>query len=125
MTVDDAYEGSSTASENQTMTVRSEASNLQHTAEKIQEYLNKECHGNSVTKPLDIHINDFRKLNPEFQKESRLHLEYAFNKVLKTVPPLDKSKQKESTLQKPPTAEKKGTAILKKALQAEKVEATL
>jgi hypothetical protein len=45
-------------------------------------------------------------------------------KVLKTASPLDKSQQKKDTLQKP-AAEKKGIAILKKALQAEKVEATL
>ena len=64
MTVDDAYDGSPTANENQTMTVRSEASNLQHTTEKIQEYLNKECHGNSVTKSIDAHIHDFRKAVP-------------------------------------------------------------
>lgn len=56
--------------------------------------------------------------------ESRQYLEYAFSKVLKTASPLDKSQQKKDTLQKP-AAEKKGIAILKKALQAEKVEATL
>jgi hypothetical protein len=97
---------------------------LEVISSKIQEYLNKECHGNSVTKLLDTHINDFRKSNPEFQKESRQHLEYAFEKVLKTVPPLDESQQKEHTPEKP-AAEKKGIVILKKALQAGKVEATL
>ena len=97
---------------------------LEVISRKIQEYLNKECHGNTIIKSLDVHINDFRKLYPEFNHESRKHLEYAFNKVLKSSPLLDKSQQKEDTLQKP-AAEKKGIAILKKALQAEKVEATL
>jgi len=101
-----------------------EVSGLEHTTGKIKEYLNKECHGNTIIKSLDVHINDFRKLYPEFNHESRKHLEYAFNKVLKSSPLLDKSQQKEDTLQKP-AAEKKGIAILKKALQAEKMEATL
>ena len=98
---------------------------LSEITEKIQEYIRKECNGSAITKSIDTHINDFRKLYPEFKHESRQHLEYAFNKVLKSSPPLDKSQQKESTLQKPPAVEKKGIAILKKALQAEKVEATL
>lgn len=97
---------------------------LEVISSKIQEYLNKECHGSAITQSIDTHVNDFRKLYPEFKKESRLHLEYAFRKVLKSAPPLDKSQQKEDTLQKP-VVEKKGIAILKKALHGGKVEATL
>jgi len=88
---------------------------LEIISNKIKEYLNKECHGNSITKPLDTHINDFRKLYPEFSHVSRQHLGYTFSKVLKTVPPLNKSQQKEDTLPKP-TAEKKGIAILSTSL---------
>ena len=98
---------------------------LEVISSKIQEYLNKECHGNTIIKSIDAHVNDFRKLYPESKHESRQHLEYAFSKVLKSASPLDKSRQKESTLQKPPASEKKGIAILKKALKVEKVEAAL
>jgi hypothetical protein len=98
---------------------------LSETTKKIQEYIRKECNGSAITKSIDTHINDFRKLYPDFRKEPRQHLEYAFSKVLKSTPSLDENQQKEKKLQKPPAAEKKGIAILKKALQAEKVEATL
>ena len=124
VTVGNEGNGSPTDAETPRVTGAGDTKSLEIIQNKIKEYLNKECHGNSITKPLDTHINDFRKQYPEFKKESRQHLEYAFSKVLKTVPPLGKSQQKEDTLRKP-AAEKKGIAILKKALQAEKVEATL
>jgi len=124
VTVGNEGNGSPNDAETPRVTGAGDTKSLEIIQNKIKEYLNKECHGNSITKPLDTHINDFRKQYPEFKKESRQHLEYAFSKVLKTVPPLGKSQQKEDTLRKP-AAEKKGIAILKKALQAEKVEATL
>jgi hypothetical protein len=92
---------------------------------KIQEYLNKECHGNSIIKSIDDHVNDFRKLYPEFKRESKQHLEYAFSKVLKSTVSLDKNQQKEKIPQKSPAVGKKGIAILKKALHVEKVGAAV
>ncbi len=63
--------------------------------------------------------NDFKGLSPEFNHESTPHLEYAFNKMLESTPILAKSQQQEDVIQKP-AAEKKGIAILKRALHAEK-----
>lgn len=73
--------GSPTYTETPRVTGAGDTKSLEIILNKIKEYLNKECHGNSITKPLDTHINDFRKLYPEFKKESRQHLEYAFSKV--------------------------------------------
>ncbi|WP_292379182.1 toprim domain-containing protein [Methanosarcina sp. UBA289] len=131
MTLDDSGDGSSNDAEIKMVTDRPEVSNLRYTTEKIKEYLNKECHGNPITKSLDCHITDFKKYCPEFERVDRDHLEYVFHKVLKSISSSDNSpkrgetsvleqnQQEEKTLSKP-AAEKKGIEILKKALQAEK-----
>ena len=95
---------------------------LNTTILRIQEYLNKDCNGSTVTKPIDAHINDFIKLNPEFKKESRQHLGFAFNKVLKSTPTLDKTPDKITPEDSVPKS--KGISILEKALQSGKKEAS-
>jgi hypothetical protein len=111
MTVNYTHDGSSTDSETQTITVKPKVSNLQYITGKIKEYLNKECKGSTITKSIDTHINDFIKLNPEFKKESRQHLEFAFSKVLKSTPESPKKS--------------KGIELLEKALQSGKKEAAV
>lgn len=95
--------------------------NLEVHTRKIQEYIDKECHGNHVTKSVDDHITAFKKYCPEFRQVDRCHLEYAFNKVLKSTPTLDKIPGRNVG----PLAVKKkskGIEILEKALKVEKEE---
>lgn len=106
--------------ETQTMAFNTEVSNLQCITEKIQEYIRIECNDSSITKPVDTHITDIKKLYPELSKVSREILEFAFSKVLKSIPPLDKISEKK---EEKPVLEKSGIAILKRALQGEKTEA--
>ena len=112
-------EGNDKSNDNETEKVTGFTSNfsLGVTIEKIQKYLNKECNGSTITKSIDSHINDFKKLNPEFKQVSRQHLELAFIKVLKQIPSLDRISEEKEEKQQEPIVEKKGIAILKKALE--------
>jgi hypothetical protein len=91
--------------------------------DKTHEYINKNCHSNTLSKPIETHINDFRKLNPEFDHEYMPHLEHAFNKVLESQPPLDNSPKEE--VLRVPVQKKKGIEILERTLEAKRKEVAI
>ena len=109
--------------QSENLTLQSEKSDLQCIPEKIQEYIRTECNGSTITKPVDIHITDFKKLNPELSKVSREILEFAFTKILKSTLPLDKTQNK--TAHEETVHKSKGISILEKALQAGKKEVSV
>jgi len=109
--------------QSENLTLQSEKSDLQCIPEKIQEYIRTECNGSTITKPVDIHITDFKKLNPELSKVSRQILEFAFTKILKSTLPLDKTQNK--TAHEETVHKSKGISILEKALQAGKKEVSV